>query len=72
MKEKCGLMSGKQDWRKKFMTRCDFIEEIYLLTTDYDGDGNGLCGESYEEVVDILKKDYPTLFEAYKMLEEIK
>ena len=46
----------------------DFIQELYVLTADYDGDGNGLC-ESYEEVVNILKKDYPTLFEIYKMLK---
>ena len=52
------------------MKQISFVEEIYLLTTYYDGDGNGLCSESYEEVIDILKKDYPTLFEAYKMLEE--
>jgi hypothetical protein len=52
------------------MARCaDFIQELFALTSDYDGDGNGLCGESYEEVVNILKKDYPTLFESYKMLK---
>jgi hypothetical protein len=28
-----------------------------------------LCGESYEEVVNILKKEYPTLFESYKILK---
>lgn len=48
----------------------DFIEELFTLTADYDGDGNGLCGESYEEVVSILKNEYPVLFEAYKMLKE--
>ena len=48
--------------------RCiDFIEELFTLTANYDGDGNGLCGDSYEEVVEILKKEYPTLFEAYNM-----
>ena len=51
------------------MKQIDFIEEICLLTTDYDGDGNGIC-ETYEEVINILKENYPTLFEAYKMLEE--
>ena len=49
----------------------DFIEELFTLTADYDGDGNGLCGESYEEVVSILKTEYPILFEAYKMLKEV-
>ena len=49
----------------------DFIEELFTLTSDYDGDGNGLCGNSYEEVVDILEKEYPILFEAYKMLKEV-
>lgn len=55
------------------MARCaDFIKELFALTSDYDGDGNGLCGESCEEVVNILKKDYPTLFESYKMLKELE
>ena len=48
----------------------DFIEELFTLTADYDWDGNGLCAESYEEVVSILKNEYPVLFEAYKMLKE--
>ena len=53
------------------MAKCiDFIEELFTLTSDYDGDGNGLCGESFEEAVSILKKEYPVLFEAYKMLKE--
>ena len=53
------------------MAKCiDFIEELFTLTANYDGDGNGLCGESFEEVVSILEKEYPTLFEAYKMLKE--
>ena len=40
------------------MAKCiDFIEELFTLTSDYDGDGNGLCGESYEEVVNILEKN---------------
>lgn len=53
------------------MTKCiDFIEELFTLTSDYDGDGNGLCGESFEEVVSILKNEYPALFEGYKMLKE--
>lgn len=53
------------------MKRIDFIQELFVLTSDYDGDGNGMCGESYEEVVNILKKEYPALFEAYNRLEEI-
>ena len=53
------------------MIKCiNFIEELFALTANYDGDGNGLCGDSYEEVVNILKKEYPTLFEAYKMLKK--
>ena len=52
------------------MARCDnFIQELFALTSNYDGDGNGLCGESYGEVVNILEKEYPTLFESYKMLK---
>ena len=43
------------------MKRIDFIE---------NGDGNGMCGDSYEEVVNMLKQEYPALFEAYTMLEE--
>ena len=55
------------------MVKCiDFIEELFMLTSDYDGDGNGLCGESYEEVVNILEKKYPALFESYKMLKEVE
>ena len=55
------------------MAKCiDFIEELFTLTSDYDGDGNGMCGESYEEVVNILKKDYPTLFESYEMLKGVE
>ena len=53
------------------MAKCiDFIIDLLALTSDYDGDGNGLCGESFEEVVSLLEKEYPTLFEAYKMLKE--
>lgn len=53
------------------MAKCiDFIEELFTLTANYDGDGNGLCGESYEEVISILKNEYPVLFEAYKMLKK--
>ena len=48
----------------------DFIEDLFTLTSDYDGDGNGLCGESFEEVVSLLEKEYPALFEAYKMLKK--
>lgn len=52
--------------------RCsDFIKELFTLTSNYDGDGNGLYGESYEEVVNILKNEYPVLFESYKMLKEM-
>ena len=51
------------------MKCADFIQELFALTSDYDGDGNGLYGESYEEVVNILKKEYPVLFESYKMLK---
>ena len=55
------------------MAKCiDFIEELFTLTSDYDGDGNGLCGESFEEVVSLLKKEYPALFEGYKMLKEVE
>lgn len=53
------------------MKRIDFIEDLFTLTANYDGDGNGLCGDSYEEVVGILEKEYPALFEAYKMLKEV-
>ena len=65
--------------RKKFggewntMAKCDdFIQDLFVLTSDYDGDGNGLCGDSDEEVVGILEKEYPALFEAYKMLKEVE
>ena len=55
------------------MAKCiDFIRDLFMLTSDYDGDGNGLCGESYEEVVNILEKKYPALFESYKMLKEVE
>ena len=47
----------------------DFIQELFTLTATYDGDGNGLCGESYEEVVAMLQNEYPALFEGYKMLK---
>ena len=47
----------------------DFIKELFTLTETCDGDGNGLCGESYEEVVAMLQNEYPTLFEAYKMMK---
>lgn len=50
----------------------DFIQELIALTAEYDGDGNGMCGESYEEVVNILRKEYPTLFEGYKKLKGAK
>ena len=52
------------------MARCsDFIQELFTLTSNYDGNGNGLCGESYEEVVKLLQEEYPTLFESYEMLK---
>lgn len=52
------------------MAKCvNFIQELFILTSNYDGDGNGLCGESYEEVVKILKEEYPTLFESYETLK---
>lgn len=47
----------------------DFIQELFTLTETFDGDGNGLCGESYEEVVAMLQNEYPALFEAYKMMK---
>lgn len=54
------------------MAKCDdFIIDLLALTSDYDGDGNGLCGESFEEVVSLLKNEYPALFEGYKMLKEV-
>ena len=53
------------------MKRTDFIKDLFAITENYDGDGNGLCGESYEEVVEMLKKDYPALFEAYNLLKEM-
>lgn len=51
------------------MKCADFIQELFTLTETYDGDGNGLCGESYEEVVAMLQNEYPALFEGYKMLK---
>lgn len=51
------------------MKCADFIQELFTLTATYDGDGNGLCGESYEEVVEMLRNEYPALFEAYKMMK---
>jgi hypothetical protein len=51
------------------MKCADFIQELFTLTATCDGDGNGLCGESYEEVVAMLQNEYPTLFEGYKMLK---
>lgn len=55
------------------MARCaDFIQELFILTSDYDGDGNGLCDESYEEVVNILQNEYPALFEGYQMLKGVE
>ena len=50
----------------------DFIQDLLALASDYDGDGNGLCWESYEEVANILKDKYPALFEGYKMLKEVE
>lgn len=50
-------------------TQADFIKELFSITEDYDGDGNGLSGESYEEVINLLKAEYPTLFKAYELLK---
>ena len=70
------MMSTVRSLRKRFgvkKMRCDaFIKELFAITADYDGDGNGLCGESNEEVVEILKNEYPTLFEAYEILKGAK
>lgn len=46
----------------------DFIEEIFSITADYDSDLKGLYGESNEEVINLLKTLYPTLFKAYELL----
>lgn len=46
----------------------EFLNQITRLTSYYDGDGNGMC-ESYEKIIQILKKEYPILFEAYKNLK---
>ena len=54
------------------MKQIRFINELFILTETYDGDGNGLCGFSYQEVPKMLEKEYPVLFEAYKMLEGAK
>lgn len=53
-------------------TQADFIEDIFSITADYDGDGNGLSGESIKEVIDLLKAKYPTLFKAYELLKDEK
>lgn len=45
-----------------------FLAALYAITSCYDGDGNGLCGESTTEVLSILEEDYPALFRAYLML----
>ena len=49
-------------------TQTDFIKDIFAITADCDGDGNGLSGESNEEVVNLLKAEYPALFKAYELL----
>lgn len=54
------------------MKQIKFISELFTITEVFDGDGNGLCGCSYQEVAEMLEKEYPTLFEAYKMLEGAK
>ena len=51
------------------ITQADFIKDIFAITEDYDGDGNGLSGESYEEVINLLKTKYPALFKAYELLK---
>ena len=43
------------------MKRIDFIQELFVLTSDYDGDGNGMCGESYEEVVNMTNGAKPVV-----------
>jgi hypothetical protein len=50
-------------------TQADFIKDIFAITADYDGDGNGLFGESDEEVINLLKTEYPALFRAYELLK---
>ena len=50
------------------MKCADFIQELFILTASYDGDGNGLC-EGDEEVVAMLQNEYPALFEGYKILK---
>ena len=52
------------------MKQKEFIRDIYAIVGDYDGDGNGLSGETYKEVVELLKAEYPTLFKAYEMFFE--
>lgn len=49
-------------------TQADFIKDIFAITADCDGDGNGLSGESNEEVINLLKAEYPALFKAYELL----
>ena len=51
-------------------TQADFIKDIFAITADYDGDGNGLLCESDEEVINLLKAKYPALFKAYELLKE--
>ena len=52
------------------MKQKEFIRDVYAIVVDYDEDGNGLSGVSYEEVVELLKAEYPTLFKAYEMFFE--
>jgi hypothetical protein len=54
------------------MKQREFIQDIYAIVRNYDGDGNGLSGETHEEVVELLKADYPALFKAYEMLGKEK
>lgn len=50
----------------------DFIQELFMLTAKYDGDGKGLCGENHEYVVEILKRNILLFFESYEMIKGVK
>lgn len=51
------------------ITQADFIKDIFAITVNYDGDGNGLSGDSNEEVINLLRTEYPALFKAYELLK---
>ena len=38
------------------------IEDIRQLASDFDGDGNGMCGMSDNEIVAYIKGNYPFLY----------